>query len=267
MEGNRSERAPWWTATGQTTFTTSTLAVGSHSITAAYQGDSTYSRQYFGGGRAGGESGADLDDCGRGSEPGNRGRGGGHHGDREGDAGRLHADGHGGLHEWDQQPWDRQRSAHRVRPPSTRPSRPGLTRLSPHIRETAMMAAASSAPYSLTVQIATTATAVTVSPSPAVVESPVSFVAKVTGNGGIPTGSVAFSRRWRIHGHCVPGRDRRSHVELRHARSRHPLDHGPLCRGRERLAERISGDQPGGDHHPHGYGSGRLDDQRHVSRR
>jgi sugar lactone lactonase YvrE len=50
-----------------------------------------------------------------------------------------------------------------------------------------------SAPYSLTVQLATTATAVTASPSPAVVESPVSFVAKVTGNGGIPTGSVAFS--------------------------------------------------------------------------
>ena len=49
-----------------------------------------------------------------------------------------------------------------------------------------------SAPYSLTVQLATTATAVTASPSPAVVESPVSFVAKVTGNGGIPTGGVAF---------------------------------------------------------------------------
>jgi len=50
-----------------------------------------------------------------------------------------------------------------------------------------------SAPYSLTVQPATTATAVTASPSPAVVQSPVSFVAKVAGNGGIPTGSVAFS--------------------------------------------------------------------------
>jgi sugar lactone lactonase YvrE len=50
-----------------------------------------------------------------------------------------------------------------------------------------------SAPYLLTVQLATTATAVTASPSPAVVESPVSFVAKVTGNGGIPTGVVAFS--------------------------------------------------------------------------
>jgi hypothetical protein len=50
-----------------------------------------------------------------------------------------------------------------------------------------------SAPLSFTVQLATTATAVTASPSPAVVESPVSFIAKVTGNGGIPTGSVAFS--------------------------------------------------------------------------
>lgn len=50
-----------------------------------------------------------------------------------------------------------------------------------------------SAPYSLPVQIATTATAVTANPNPAVVDSPISFAAKVTGNGGIPTGSVAFS--------------------------------------------------------------------------
>jgi len=50
-----------------------------------------------------------------------------------------------------------------------------------------------SAPFSFTVQPATTTTVVSASPSPAVVESPVSFVAKVTGNGGIPTGSVAFS--------------------------------------------------------------------------
>jgi sugar lactone lactonase YvrE len=50
-----------------------------------------------------------------------------------------------------------------------------------------------SAPYSLTVQLATTATAVTASPSPAVLESPVSFAARVTGNGGVPTGTVAFS--------------------------------------------------------------------------
>ena len=50
-----------------------------------------------------------------------------------------------------------------------------------------------SAPYSLPVQIATTATTVTASPSPAIVDSTVSFVAKVTGNGGMPTGSVTFS--------------------------------------------------------------------------
>ena len=50
-----------------------------------------------------------------------------------------------------------------------------------------------SSPYSLQVQIATTATAVIASPSPATVDSPISFVAKVTGNGGIPTGNVAFS--------------------------------------------------------------------------
>ena len=50
-----------------------------------------------------------------------------------------------------------------------------------------------SAPTVLTVLLATTATVVTASPSPAVVQSPVSLVAKVTGNGGIPTGSVAFS--------------------------------------------------------------------------
>jgi hypothetical protein len=50
-----------------------------------------------------------------------------------------------------------------------------------------------SAPAALTVQIATTATTVTASPSPAIVDSPVSFVAKVAGNGGLPSGSVAFS--------------------------------------------------------------------------
>ena len=54
-------------------------------------------------------------------------------------------------------------------------------------------AGSASAPVPLTVQIATTATAVTVTPNPAIVESPASFVAKVTGNGGIPTGSVVFS--------------------------------------------------------------------------
>ena len=50
-----------------------------------------------------------------------------------------------------------------------------------------------SAPAALTVQIATTATALTVTPNPAIVQSPASFAAKVTGNGGVPSGSVTFS--------------------------------------------------------------------------
>jgi len=50
-----------------------------------------------------------------------------------------------------------------------------------------------SAPAALTVQIATTATTLTVSPNPAIVQSPASFVVKVTGNGGVPAGSVTFS--------------------------------------------------------------------------
>jgi sugar lactone lactonase YvrE len=45
----------------------------------------------------------------------------------------------------------------------------------------------------LTVNQATTSTAVTASPNPAVVLSPVVFTAKVTGNGGIPGGTVTFS--------------------------------------------------------------------------
>jgi hypothetical protein len=45
----------------------------------------------------------------------------------------------------------------------------------------------------LTVAIATTSTVVTAIPNPAAVESPVAFTAKVTGNGGIPTGTVVFS--------------------------------------------------------------------------
>jgi hypothetical protein len=43
------------------------------------------------------------------------------------------------------------------------------------------------------VQIATTATTLTVSPNPAIVQSPASFVVKVTGNGGVPAGSITFS--------------------------------------------------------------------------
>ncbi len=54
-------------------------------------------------------------------------------------------------------------------------------------------AGSASSPLSLTVQIATTSAAVTATPSPAIVDSPVAIVAKVTGNGGIPTGAVAFT--------------------------------------------------------------------------
>jgi sugar lactone lactonase YvrE len=49
-----------------------------------------------------------------------------------------------------------------------------------------------SAAYPLTVQIATTTTLLTSSANPSLVQSPVTFTAKVTGNGGIPTGSVSF---------------------------------------------------------------------------
>jgi sugar lactone lactonase YvrE len=49
-----------------------------------------------------------------------------------------------------------------------------------------------SAPVSLTVSLATTAVAVTVTPSPSVVTSAITITAKVTGNGGTPTGSVNF---------------------------------------------------------------------------
>lgn len=49
-----------------------------------------------------------------------------------------------------------------------------------------------SAAYVLTVLQATTQTAVTASPNPAVVTQPVTFTAKVTGNGGTPTGTVTF---------------------------------------------------------------------------
>jgi large repetitive protein len=53
-------------------------------------------------------------------------------------------------------------------------------------------AGSASSPLSLAVQIATTSTAVTANPNPAAVVSPVAFTAKVTGNGGTPTGSVTF---------------------------------------------------------------------------
>jgi hypothetical protein len=50
-----------------------------------------------------------------------------------------------------------------------------------------------SAPLSLQVLIATTTATVTSSANPAIVLSPVTFSAKVAGNGGIPTGTVTFS--------------------------------------------------------------------------
>ena len=49
-----------------------------------------------------------------------------------------------------------------------------------------------SAPLPLTVQIASTTTAVTATPNPAIVTTPVALTAKVTSTGGIPTGSVTF---------------------------------------------------------------------------
>lgn len=54
-------------------------------------------------------------------------------------------------------------------------------------------AGSASSPLSLAVAIATTSAAVTAVPNPAAVESPVAFTAKVTGNGGTPTGTVVFS--------------------------------------------------------------------------
>jgi hypothetical protein len=49
-----------------------------------------------------------------------------------------------------------------------------------------------SSPTSLTISLATTATAITVTPNPALVGAAVTITAKVTGNGGTPTGSVNF---------------------------------------------------------------------------
>lgn len=53
-------------------------------------------------------------------------------------------------------------------------------------------AQSASSPLSYTVALATTQTALTVSPSPALVLSPITFTATVTGNGVTPTGSVNF---------------------------------------------------------------------------
>jgi hypothetical protein len=53
-------------------------------------------------------------------------------------------------------------------------------------------AGSTSLPVSLTVSLATTATAITVAPNPALVGAAVTITARVTGNGGTPTGSVNF---------------------------------------------------------------------------
>jgi large repetitive protein len=53
-------------------------------------------------------------------------------------------------------------------------------------------AGSTSAAVSLTVSLATTATAITVIPDPALVGTAVTITAKVTGNGGTPTGTVNF---------------------------------------------------------------------------
>ena len=53
-------------------------------------------------------------------------------------------------------------------------------------------AGSTSLPTSLTISLATTATAITVTPNPALVGAAVTITAKVTGNGGTPTGSVNF---------------------------------------------------------------------------
>jgi hypothetical protein len=53
-------------------------------------------------------------------------------------------------------------------------------------------AASASAPQSFNVQLATTSTALQISPQQALVGQSVTFTAKVTGNGGTPTGTVNF---------------------------------------------------------------------------
>ncbi|MFP5204423.1 MAG: Ig-like domain repeat protein [Acidobacteriota bacterium] len=53
-------------------------------------------------------------------------------------------------------------------------------------------ATSASAPLPLTVNPATTLTALSISPNPGLVTRPITFSAKVTGNGGTPTGNVNF---------------------------------------------------------------------------
>jgi sugar lactone lactonase YvrE len=49
-----------------------------------------------------------------------------------------------------------------------------------------------SAPLSLVIQLATTSVALTVTPNPSIIDSPIVIAATVTGNGGTPTGNVTF---------------------------------------------------------------------------
>ena len=57
-----------------------------------------------------------------------------------------------------------------------------------------------SAAQPLTVAQAVTQTALTVSPNPALVQAPITFTANVTGNGGTPTGSVNFLANGNVIG-------------------------------------------------------------------
>jgi sugar lactone lactonase YvrE len=57
-----------------------------------------------------------------------------------------------------------------------------------------------SAAFPLTVNQAATQTALTVAPNPALVQQPITFTGKVTGNGGTPTGSVNFLANGNIIG-------------------------------------------------------------------
>ena len=95
----------------------------------------------------------------------------------------------------------RQRQCDRFGDPEPRRSRDlhhrniGSWHLRHHRRPTPAMPMtprSTSLPVSLTVSLATTATAITVTPNPALVGAAVTITAKVTGNGGTPTGSVNF---------------------------------------------------------------------------
>ncbi|MFP5205320.1 MAG: Ig-like domain repeat protein [Acidobacteriota bacterium] len=54
-------------------------------------------------------------------------------------------------------------------------------------------AGSASTPFALTVVQATTQTALAITPNPGVVTRPITFTARVTGNGGTPTGNVNFT--------------------------------------------------------------------------